>query len=138
MKRKKLTVIGSFLVAVIAISSFTTMETQEEEPKPINLKVLSKNISAEELDQTMKAFSKSLGVKCGHCHAPKSNGEEGLDFASDANLKKQITREMMKMTNKINKKYFKYHDEDGMLKQIGCATCHNGKAEPEIRRIPAR
>lgn len=138
MNRKKLAVIGGFFAAIFAISSFTTFDAQEEGPKPTNLKVLPKNISAEELEGTMKAFNKSLGVKCGHCHAPKSNGEEGLDFASDENPKKDIARDMIKMTNKINKKYFKYHDDEGMLKQIGCSTCHNGQAEPEIRRIPPK
>ncbi len=138
MKTKKLIVIGIALLAVITISSFTTIDFQKKDPKPKNLKVLPKNISGEELENTMKAFNKSLGVKCGHCHAPKANGERGLDFASDANPKKDIAREMIKMTNKINKKYFKYHDEEGMLKQIGCATCHNGKTEPEIRKVATK
>jgi len=138
MKTKKLAVIGISLLAVMTISSFTTIGFQKDEPKPKNLKVLPKNISHEELENTMKAFNNSLGVKCGFCHAPKSNGEKGLDFASDANPKKDIAREMIKMTNKINKKYFKYHDDQGMLKQIGCVTCHNGKSEPEIRHIATK
>ena len=135
MNTKKFAVIGLALLAVISISSFTTLDLQQEDPKPKNLKVMSKNTTSAELEATMKAFNLALGVKCNHCHAPKTNGERGLDFASDAKPNKDVARQMMKMTNKINKKYFKNHSYDGMLKQIGCGTCHNGKAEPEIRLV---
>lgn len=107
----------------------------QEYPKPANLKVLPKNISHEELEATMKAFNQALGVKCGFCHAPRKDGEKGLDFASDANPKKDVARSMMKMTNKINKKYFKNFKKDGDLLQIGCQTCHNGQAEPVMRKM---
>jgi hypothetical protein len=129
-------VIGIFFLTIATISSFTTIDLQREQPTPQNLKILPKNISSEDLENTMRAFNAALGVKCGHCHAPKSTGERGLDFASDANPKKDIARAMMKMTNKINKKYFKdNHSEDGALKQIGCGTCHNGQVEPQIRLV---
>ncbi|SFT16982.1 Photosynthetic reaction center cytochrome C subunit [Sphingobacterium wenxiniae] len=130
MRRRILTLMGCVL-AIVSISAFTTFEKQED-PRPTNLKVLPKNISSEELEGTMKAFNAALGVKCGHCHAP---GEKGLDFASDANPNKQVAREMMKMTTKINKKYFKNHEKDGVLLQIGCGTCHNGQAEPQMHTI---
>ena len=139
MKIKKISAVGGLLVAVLAISSFTTVQpTQQDEHKPVNLKVLPKNISPEDLENTMKGFSAALGVKCGFCHAPKANGEEGLDFASDENHHKEVARGMLKMTNKINKKYFKRLDKEGMLKQIGCATCHNGQIHPEIRHVAVK
>lgn len=135
MNVKKISVLGSFLAAVLAISSFTTLPKQEESPRPSNLKVLPKNISADELDQVMEGFSLALGVECNFCHAPKANGEKGLDFASDENHHKDIARSMLRMTNKINKKYFKRLDKEGKLKQIGCATCHNGAKHPQIRHV---
>lgn len=138
MKRKKTSVVCCFLILVFAISSFTAIESQKDKSKPTNLKVLPKNISAEDLEATMKSFNKSLGVKCGFCHASKPNGEVGLDFSSDANPKKDIARQMMKMTNKINKKYFAHQDGEKVLTQIACITCHNGKTEPGIRHIPAK
>ena len=70
----------------------------------------------------------ALGVKCNHCHAPKPNGEKGLDFASDANPKKNIARHMIKMTKQINKKHFN-RAYDGVVYNISCNTCHNGKTE---------
>lgn len=89
MRTKQLSVLIGCAIAIITITAFTTTN-QQQGPKPTNLKVLPKNISNEELEKTMKAFNVALGVKCGHCHAPKSNGEKGLDFASDSKKKKRL------------------------------------------------
>jgi len=123
----------SFIIflAVICLSSFTGFDFQKEKYTPINLKVLPKKISEHQLDSLMKGFNTALGVKCNYCHAPKADGERGLDFASDENPKKDIARAMIKMTNKINKSYFRHEDKNGVIARIGCATCHNGQKEPK-------
>lgn len=131
MRKRNLGVLFGIFIMTVTISSFTT-KNQQGDDRPTNLKVLPKNISNEDLEATMKNFNMALGVKCNHCHAPKSNGEKGLDFASDANKMKDVAREMIKMTNKINKKYFGKHAHDGVMRQIGCTTCHNGAAEPKM------
>lgn len=130
---KKITFFGVIIALVFTISAFTNKSVQENN-KPKNLKVLSKNISDEELTKVMRGFNAALGVKCGYCHAPKSNGEKGMDFASDSNPKKNMAREMMKMTKKINKKYFK-HEHQGLVKNISCETCHNGQAQPKTIQL---
>jgi len=48
-----------------------------------NLKVLPKDISKNDMESTMRAFSFALGVHCGHCHVEKKAPELGLDFAAD-------------------------------------------------------
>jgi len=130
---KKITFFGIIIALVFTISAFTSKSVQENN-KPKKLKVLSKNISDEELTKVMRGFNAALGVKCGYCHAPKSNGEKGMDFASDSNPKKNMAREMMKMTKKINKKYFK-HEHQGLVKNISCETCHNGQAQPKTIQL---
>ena len=126
---KKAFFFTGILALVIAVSAFT-QPGQTNNEKPQNLKVLPKNISDEELTKVMRGFNAALGVKCNYCHAPKSNGDKGMDFASDANPKKNIAREMIKMTKKINKKYFN-KEHDGVVKNITCETCHNGNDEPK-------
>jgi len=125
MKRTIITLLAVFSI-VVGLTAFNQAK-QEERPK--NLKVLPKNISHEELENVMKSFNVALGVKCNFCHAPKANGERGLDFASDANSHKDVARYMIKMTNQINKKHFK-HEHEGKVMNITCNTCHNGKTEP--------
>lgn len=127
---KKIYFLSGILALIVTISAFTPEQQSQEKERPQNLKVLPKNISEEELTQVMRGFNASLGVKCNFCHAPKSNGEKGMDFASDANPNKNTARAMIKMTKKINKKYFA-KEHEGVIKNISCETCHNGNAQPK-------
>jgi cytochrome c553 len=112
-------VIASLIAFTVVCASFA------DDPKYKNLKVLSKKTTHEEMDSIMKHFSLSLGVKCGFCHV--KNGDK-WDFASDENKHKDVSRSMMRMTNRINKKFFR----DASTPVITCYSCHNGKEEPGV------
>jgi len=119
------------LLACFAFSLSAFMPKPEPDPKAKNLKVLPKNISKEELDKVMDDFKLALGVRCSHCHASMKDNPRKMDFASDEKPEKETAREMMRMTAKINKKYFHNAMKEGkMITQIACITCHNGKTEP--------
>jgi len=87
-----------------------------------NLQVLPKSSSKDQLKAIMKEQSKALGVECDFCH-------DVPDMASDANEKKKISREMMKMTAEINGKWLK-GIKGAEKNQVTCGTCHRGKDEP--------
>lgn len=128
-------------------------------PDPVNLKVLPKDISKDELVRTMRGFTAGLGVRCVFCH----KGEEGqpldtYDFMSDAKPQKETARKMLTMVMAINSDYLKgvmvEHDETagaggqaapegkpageqtaqaaGAPEQarVTCYTCHRGQAHP--------
>lgn len=95
-------------------------------PKYKNLKILPKDISEQELEGVMNSFNEALGVKCSYCHVVVS--ERVLDFASDAIDSKEIARHMMKMTMRINKKYFE--KSNPMDYSVNCFTCHQGQKIP--------
>jgi hypothetical protein len=103
-----------------------------DDPVYKNLKILPKNITKPQMDSVMKSFTVALGVKCNFCHV-RNEEANTWDFPSDANKHKLIAREMMKMTTKINDKYF---DVAGGSKNLNaalmvtCYTCHNGRKEP--------
>ncbi len=120
--RRKMIVLSVFVI-VIALGSLSFVD----EPKFKNLKVLDKNISKDELTIIMKEFKTALGVKCNFCHAESKTDPSKLDFASDENKHKNIARGMLKMTKRINKKFFK----DDNVAPIKCFTCHNGQKEPK-------
>jgi Photosynthetic reaction centre cytochrome C subunit len=127
--RKTMTLVlfGLFIVAGIAATN------PPDEEKFKNLKILPKNISDQDLDKVMDGFKAALGVKCSFCHAPsKDTAVHHPDFASDAKPEKNIARKMMKMTNKINKKYFDYNkNEQGVfVPTVECMTCHRGSEHP--------
>lgn len=126
--KKSLLLVSTF-TALIAVS---LAFTNEEEPKYKNLKILPKNITKDQMDVVMKHFNASLGVKCNFCHTYNQEAK-AMDFASDANKHKGIARQMMKMTQKINKKYFEWEGSFTALQdklEVTCYTCHNGKKEP--------
>lgn len=72
------------------------------------------------------AFSKSLGVKCGHCHAMDN-------MAADLKPTKEIARDMWRMTGRINQELLKNIDNlQSEQPRINCTTCHRGQAIPAL------
>jgi formate-dependent nitrite reductase cytochrome c552 subunit len=129
MKFKAVITLTVLVATVVGMSSFMP---KAEDKKANNLKVLPKDISHEDLEKVMRGFNKSLGVRCNFCHSPQKDDPKRMDFASDAKPEKDVARMMMRMTAKINKKYF--HSKDGgnptAVMAISCITCHNGNAQP--------
>jgi tetratricopeptide (TPR) repeat protein len=100
-----------------------------------NLKVINKKIAKDDLIQTMRGFSSSLGVRCDYCHAQKAGasmtqGHVPLDFASDEKPTKGTARKMLRMVSDINGKYLTKLEPKAKL-EVGCVTCHHGVARPE-------
>jgi hypothetical protein len=103
-----------------------------------NLKVLPKDITEKQMDSVMHHYTAALNVKCNFCHV-RREGAEHPDFASDENKHKLITRDMMKMTNKINKEYFDLTGAKQDLNtplMVTCYTCHHGSTEPAVKPLP--
>lgn len=126
------------LSSVVAIVALTSMKPQEDAGYK-NLKVLPKNLTHEQLGKIMHDWSGALGVRCDFCHARNADGK-GMDFASEAKPEKQMARDMFKMMDKINSKYFEAKkDSLGMVMTSGvnCYTCHRGDSHPDAK-MPER
>ncbi len=138
---KKLLIPICLLSAVILLASMTLIQQKEEDEKAVNLKVLPKHISHKDLENVMRQWSSSLGVRCNFCHA-RNDETKKTDFASDAKPEKKMAREMYLMATKINKKYFKSGDKDSIgvakLGSVNCYTCHRGVAHLEEATWPKR
>jgi len=126
---KKILVISGLVVFVII--GIAASRPPEEKFK--NLKVLPKDISEQTIDKVMDEFSKALGVECNFCHLQIDS--TNWDMASDQKPEKSVARKMIKMSNKINKDFFKaktkYGEENAVL-EIHCVTCHHGQPHPEM------
>lgn len=124
----------SYLVplSLLLAATLCSLSLPQQEERAKNLKVLPKNISHEDLEKEMRGYNKALGVKCDFCHARQTDNPKKLDFASDEKEEKETARDMLKMTMRINKKYFKSgKDEQGVqVMTVTCYTCHNGQKEP--------
>lgn len=117
-------------LAVLTLVASYSFSPDKKERKFKNLKVLPKNISEKDLDSVMRHFTASLGVKCNFCHV-RDTVTKTMNWASDGNKHKNIARQMYKMTQKVNDKYF---DKGGIVGiaslEVTCFTCHRGKPEP--------
>src|SRR5438132_1402382 len=65
-----------------------------------NLKVLPKDTEPQNLSRVMISFTRSLGVRCQHCHVGKEGQPlSAFDFPSDDNKLKDVARGMMRMVD---------------------------------------
>lgn len=130
-KHRKTTLVVGLLSAafLLATSSYRNIN----DPGGFkNLKVLPQDISRDSLHELMDGYNEALGVRCGFCHAPKPNGERGMDFASDDKKEKSIARHMITMTQNINQKEFNFANSTrpDTINIVTCGTCHRGEKEP--------
>ncbi|MCB0772306.1 MAG: c-type cytochrome [Flavobacteriales bacterium] len=131
-----LILIGGFLV----FSAFAA-PAPKDPPNKNNLKVLPKDISHDDLMAIMHGFEDDLNFSCGDCHAKSATKPGKLDFASDDHPHKEVTREMMRMVSRINKKEFGIKgaftpNYVNKTFKVSCYTCHHGQAEP-ANKAPA-
>lgn len=104
-------------------------------PQYKNLKILPQDITHEQMDSVMHHFTGSLGVRCNFCHVRNEAANE-WDWASDSNKHKLVARDMMTMTNELNKQYFNFTGAASITintpLMVTCYTCHHGTTEPVV------
>lgn len=130
MKNKLFVSFGIIVFVVIGIAATKPAPLNER-----NLKILPKDISHGALDSIMETYCKQLNVNCDFCHANSKTNSNEMDFASDDKPEKEITRQMMRMTETINKDFFGYAlvYKGGEEMAVSCYTCHDGFARPELK-----
>ena len=84
-----------------------------------NVEVLAPETRLADARRIMMEYNEALGVRCRDCHNPK-------DFASDEKPLKIVAREMMKMQNDINARWFPAEHDP----KVSCWTCHQGQRIP--------
>ena len=103
---------------------------------PMDLKVLPKSWSRQQVGALMNTFNTSLGVQCSHCHAedpnappPAAGQNPRLDYALDTKPEKEVARAMIKMTMDLNAAARRPGDE-ASVEKLSCFTCHRGDTAP--------
>ena len=118
------------LVAIIGATIYAQGQTPPPAGQvrtPQNLQVLPKDLTFQQVQQTMRGFTAALGVECSHCHV---GGQQ--ERAKDDNPKKAIARKMLQMTAAINKDMLKDVGEPAAAgtAKVTCFTCHRGAIKP--------
>lgn len=86
-----------------------------------NLQVLPETIARDELIEYMRTISRSLGVRCSHCHRVRTE-----DYAADDVEAKLIARDMMRLVWEFNELI----PEDANSTAVTCDMCHRGSTKP--------
>jgi hypothetical protein len=100
-------------------------------PAPVNLKVLPKDTTGDQVIAIMHQYEGELGVECEYCHARNPETRRN-DFPSDANPIKDKARLMMRMTENINAQYVATLTDPRPAAPVTCGTCHRGMAKPTV------
>lgn len=110
--------LSALYVGVLATSPLLLAQHADAPAAPAykNLTVL-KDVPADQIGPAMQFMTTSLGVECTFCHV------QGKMDADDKGEKK-TARQMITMTNEINKTHFNGRQ------QITCNSCHRGSARP--------
>ena len=86
-----------------------------------NIQLLT-GMTDQEIQRAMNMMRGSLGVHCDYCHVV--DDKNGWDFASDAKKEKETSRDMIQLTEKLNREQFAGRSV------ISCNTCHRGSTHP--------
>ena len=139
---------------VLACSNLQPTATEPAATTPSefkNLQVLPRDISRDQLIPMMRSFSRSLGVRCNHCHVvTATTPKEEFNFPSDAKEEKRVARVMIQMTQQINRDWLdrveeaegEHHAAESVAEahdptpRVSCWTCHRGHEEPEMPPPP--
>ena len=122
----------AFAVFALVALPVSRADAQFPPEKLENVKVLPADMPMRALLDTMRSFTRALGVRCSYCHV----GEEGqnlsaYDFKSDQKPAKEKARTMLRMVGAINGEYLpKLPARREPPIAVTCATCHRGVAEP--------
>ena len=124
--------VATFVVSQDGVAQSTAPEPEPDFPhgKPVNLKVLPKDISVADLGRQMKQFEAELGVTCNHCHVEDATTRK-FDYSSDENPDKATARLMITMVQDINNRYLAQLGGDRRYAvPVTCGSCHQGQSSP--------
>jgi hypothetical protein len=118
------------ILSILVIAGMAAIEHPGSE-RFKNLQVLPKNITVDSLDKIMDGFNADLGVDCKFCHK-RDKKADTLIFDSDDKSEKEITRNMMRMTMDLNKRYFQFNEtvQADQVQAVTCFTCHRKEPLP--------
>lgn len=123
----------TLLALVVTAAVVSNVEAQFPPTKLTNLKYYSKKLPVRSLTDSMRYFTRALGVRCEFCHVAGKDPNDlaTFDFASDEKPTKVKARTMLKMVASINKDHLrKLPTRVAPSLDVTCITCHRGVALP--------
>jgi hypothetical protein len=124
-------ILATGLVCVLVVMGAVTMKAQGgQAPQPLlNLQVLPKTMTRQEVTALMRSFTAALGVQCNHCHV---GGPTSADRSKDELPAKAMARKMLQLSMTINTDLLKDVGTPAPegTRKVTCYTCHRGALKP--------
>jgi hypothetical protein len=144
---------SALTLAVLVFTTALTLGAQPPAPGPgkppdedtfkpekvENLKVMPKTSTPDQVMKVMREWNEALNVGCVFCHKGKLGAAlSTFDFVDDSKEHKEVTRNMLTMTNDLNTKYPEGMGDDAGIEtpKVTCATCHRRNRHPETDLPP--
>ena len=122
------------LLALVATAvAVSHADAQFPPTKLTNLKYYSKKLPVGSLTDSMRYFTRALGVRCEYCHVAGKDPNDlaTFNFASDEKATKVKARAMLKMVKSINQDHLrKLPSRSTPPLGVTCITCHRGVSQP--------
>ena len=123
----------AFLVAALSIAAGSAPAQGKFPPDSLkNVQALPEGTTVKQLVETMRGFTRALGVRCTHCHVgTEGQPLETMDFAADTKPAKKTARQMIRMLQAINGEHLaRLAERADPNVAVTCATCHRGITRP--------
>jgi tetratricopeptide (TPR) repeat protein len=119
-------------IAALLIAATAPLSAQWPVTQLKNVKALPADITISALIDTMKAFTRALGVRCTYCHVGREDQDlDTYDFASDDRALKEKARVMIQMVSAINTEHLaRLRTRRDPPIVVSCITCHHGVPQP--------
>jgi hypothetical protein len=118
------------------------------QPAPVNLKVLPKTWTRQQVTTLMRTFTAALGVQCTHCHVGVAGDQASMKYDADDKPEKATARKMIDMVMHINDMHLKGIGTEpaapaagappvaSLGSKVTCFTCHRGEKKPLTAPAP--
>jgi len=148
MTNRQIVTLGIVILCILVVLPFTVTAQGQREGRggggggapPVNLQILPKDWTRQQVVQVMQGFNMALGVGCNHCHIemagapPNEKGVIPIDAAPDDKQTKKTARVMMRMVAQINDTFGNQIGKPASeIVRVQCVTCHRGSAIPKTQ-----
>src|SRR2546425_11935589 len=148
MTNRQIVSVGIVVLCMLLVLPLTVAAQGQREGRggggggrpPVNLQILPKDWTRQQVVQVMQGFNMALGVACNYCHIemvgapPNEKGVIPIDAAPDDKQTKKTARVMMRMAGQINETLGSQLGKPAAeVVRVQCVTCHRGAAIPKTQ-----
>src|SRR2546422_9467246 len=148
MTNRQIVSVGIVVLCMLLVLPLTVAAQGQREGRggggggapPVNLRILPKDWTRQQVVQGIQGLNMALGVGCNHFHIemvgapPNEKGVIPMEAAPDDKQTEKTARVMMRMVGQINETFGNQLGKPASeIVRVQCVTCHRGSAIPKTQ-----